>query len=365
MRQRKKLEHAFLERTGGTQMIDRSGQVLRTLMAIAFMLAGMMLPSVSWGQSAPDVYRGKTITIVVGTGDAGAYVINARLLARYWSKYIPGNPNIIVQAMPGGGGLKMAGWLHHAALRDGTVVGMPVQTVAMAQVLEPEHARYDVRAWNWLGILTETRQAMVVSPTTPVRSIMDARKHEVIIGSTAPGGNLFIVPKLTKELADAKFKIILGYRGGSDLDKAMLTGETQGRAGSWNDWKQLHPEWAKHETIVPLALTGMKRDRDAPDLPLLRELVPDPLDQQVVDFFSQTDVFARSFALPPGTPQQVVDILRESFAAAMKDEQLITDITKRRWSMEPRDWRQVSQAANDTLNVAPAVVARMKEVLAR
>jgi tripartite-type tricarboxylate transporter receptor subunit TctC len=349
------------------QMIDGSGHPARYLIAIALTVAAMAtLTSVSRAESPPDFYRGKTITIVVGTGDSGPYVISSRILARHWAKYIPGNPNIIVQAMPGGGGLKMAGWLHHVAQRDGTVVGMPVQTAAMLQVLEPNNAKYDVRAWNWLGILTEMRQAVMISPATPVRSMEDARKREVIIGATAAtGGNLFVVPKLTKELAGAKFKIVLGYRGAADMDLAIANGELQGRGGSWNDWKQLYPDWAKHDNIVPLVLTGMTRDREAPDLPLLRELVSDPVDREVVDFFSQTDLFARSFALPPGTPQQAVDLLRVSFAAAVKDEQLRADLTRGRWSLETRDWHQMEQAANDTLNVAPDVVARMKEVLAR
>jgi tripartite-type tricarboxylate transporter receptor subunit TctC len=347
-------------------MIDRSGKATRSLVAIAFMVTGMiMLTGVVRAQSTSDFYRGKTIAIVVGTGDSGAYVINARILARHWAKYIPGNPNIIVQAMPGGGGLRMGGWLHHVAPRDGTVVGMPVQTVAMAQVLESKDARYDVRNWHWIGILTETRQAMVVSPAAAVRSIEEARKREVIVGSTATGGNLFIVPKLAKELAGAKFKIVMGYRGGADLDLAMARGETQGRAGSWNDFKQVYPDWAKYDKIVPLALTGMKADREVPNLPLLRDQISDPIDQQVIDFFSQTDVFARSFAAPPGTPPQLVALLRTSFAAAVNDEQLITEITQRRWALEPRNWQQVEQAANDTLNVMPAVVARMQMVLAR
>jgi tripartite-type tricarboxylate transporter receptor subunit TctC len=347
-------------------MIDRPAQAARTLAAITVIAVGMAAPTnMAAGQPASDFYRGKTISIVVGTGDSGAYVINARILARYWAKYIPGNPTIIVQAMPGGGGLRMGGWLHNVAARDGTVVGMPVQTVAMAQVLEPKDVKYDVRTWHWIGILTETRQAMVVTPAASVHSIDEARKREVIIGSTAPGGNLFIVPKLTKELAGAKFKIVMGYRGGADLDLAMARNETQGRAGSWNDFKQVYPDWAKHDKIVPLALTGMRPDRDAPNLPLLRDQVADPIDRQVIDFFSQTDVFARSFAAPPGTPPQVVDLLRTSFAAAVKDEQLIADVTRRLWAMEPRTWQQVEQAANDTLNVTPAVVTRMQEVLGR
>lgn len=315
--------------------------------------------------AASDFYRGKTITIVVGTGDGGPYAIGAQLLARHWSRHIPGNPNIIVQAMPGAGGLKMASWLQTVALKDGTVVGMPVQTVAMAQVLEPAAAKYDVGTWPWLGNMAVLRQSVVVAANAPVKSIGDARQREVVIGATAQGGNLFIVPKLTRELAGAKFKIILGYRGTADLDKAMEGRELQGRGGTWDDWKLLHPDWAKGDVIVPLVLTGMKRAPEAPNVPLLRELVSDPVDVQVIDFFGQTDLIARPFTAAPGSPPELVDVLRASFAATMKDPQLIEDTAKRRWPFEPTGWQEVKKAADETLRVPPAVVARMQDVLAR
>jgi hypothetical protein len=209
------------------------------------------------------------------------------------------------------------------------------------------------------------RQSVVVLASAPVKSIEEARKTEVIIGATAPGGNLFIVPKLTRELAGAKFKIILGYRGTADLDKAMEGGELQGRGGTWNDWKLLHPDWSKGEKIIPLVLTGMSRDPDAPKVPLLREIVADPVDRQVVDFFGQTDVIARPFAAVPGTPQDLVDVLRTSFAAAVKDRSLIADAAKRRWPLEPTGWQEVEKAVHDTLAVSPKIVERMKDVLAR
>jgi hypothetical protein len=267
--------------------------------------------------------------------------------------------------MPGAGGLKMASWLHTVAAKDGTVVGMPVQTVAMAQVLEPAAAKYDVGTWPWLGNMAVLRQSVVVVASSPVRSIADARLREIVIGATAPGGNLFIVPKLTRELAGANFKIILGYRGTADLDKAMESGELQGRGGTWNDWKLLHPGWAKGDVIVPLVLTGTRRDPEAPNVPLLRELVSDPVDVDVIDFFGQTDLIARPFTAVPGTPQELVAILRNSFAAAMKDQQLIDDTAKRRWPFEPTGWQEVQKAAEDSLRVSPKVVARMQEVLAR
>ncbi len=333
------------------------------------MLAGLMLVAICGlapiSSAASEFYRGKTISIVVGTGDGGTYAIGAQMLARHWSKHIPGNPNIIVQAMPGAGGLKMASWLHTVASKDGTVVGMPVQTVAMAQVLEPTSAKYDVATWSWLGNMAVLRQSVVVSSSTPIKSIADARQREVVIGATAPGGNLFIVPKLTRELAGANFKIILGYRGTADLDKAMEGGELQGRGGTWNDWKLLHPTWVKGDKIGPLVLTGTTRDPEAQNVPLLRELVSDPIDLQVVDFFGQTDLIARPFMAVPGTPPELVSILRASFSATMKDPEMIADTAKRRWPFEPTGWQEVHRAVEDTLRVSPQVVARMQEVLAR
>ena len=333
--------------------------------AVAAVAALVPMAGAGHAQQPAAFYSGKTITIVVGTGDGGPYAIGAQLLARQWSRHIPGHPSIIVQAMPGGGGLRMGGWLQHVAPKDGTVVGMPVQTVAMAQVLEPKDVQYDVRTWPWIGNMAVLRQAIVVAASSPVRSVEEARRSEVVIGSTAVGGNLFTVPKLARELAGFKLKIVLGYRGTSDIDKAMAGGEVQGRGGTWNDWKLLVPDWTKGDRIVPLVLTGTTRDPDAPNVPLLRDLVADPTDRQVVDFFAQTDLIGRPFAAVPGTPPHVVEILRTSFAATMKDEAMIADTAKRNWPMEPTDWREVENAVRDTLSVSPAVVARMKEVLAR
>jgi tripartite-type tricarboxylate transporter receptor subunit TctC len=347
-------------------MIDpMKSAIRRTATAAAGVAVVALTANVALAQPASDFYRNKTITIVVGTGAGGPYAITAQLLARYWATHIPGAPTIIVQAMPGGGGRKMAGHMHNVAPRDGSVVGMPVQTVAMAQMLEPKQVKYDVRTWQWIGNVAVLRQSIVVSHKASVRSIADARARESVIGSTARGGNLFIVPKLAKELAGAKFKIILGYRGTADIDKAMESDEVQGRGGTWNDWKLRYPDWKKGDKIVPLALTGMARDPDAPDVPVLRELVADPIDKKVIDFFGHTDQMARPFSAVPRTPQRTVELLRASFAATVKDQKMIADAAKRGIPIEPTDARQVEQAVHGILDVAPGVLARMQEVLAK
>jgi tripartite-type tricarboxylate transporter receptor subunit TctC len=347
-------------------MFGATNSAIRSAAILTAGLAAVALPaSGASAQPAGKPYPSKTLTIVVGTGAGGGYAIAAQLLGRYWPEYIPGKPTIIVQAMPGGGGLKMAGWLQHVAPHDGSVVGMPVQTVALAQVLQPKDVKYDVHGWQWIGNMAILRQSVVVKATAPVHTMEEARKRQLVIGATARGGNLFATPQLAKELAGAKFKIILGYRGTADLDKAMESNEIQGRGGTWLDWKLRYPDWKKGDRIVPLVLTGMTRDPEAPNVPVLRDLVSDPTDKQVVDLFGFTDDIARPFAAVPKTPQRLVELLRTSFAAAMKDKRLAADAKARGIPFEPTDWHAVEKSVLQTVNMSPKVVERMREVLAR
>jgi tripartite-type tricarboxylate transporter receptor subunit TctC len=347
-------------------MIGTTTRAVARLATIAAGIAAVAAPlDDASAQAAAKPYPSKTITIVVGTGAGGGYAIAAQLLGRYWPEYIPGKPTVIVQAMPGGGGLKMAGWLHHVAPRDGSVIGMPVQTVALAQVLQPKDVKYDVHGWQWIGNMAILNQSVVVKASSPVRTMEEARKRQVVIGATARGGNLFATPQLTKELAGARFKIILGYRGTADMDKAMESNEIEGRGGTWLDWKLRYPDWKKGDKIIPLVITGMKPDPEAPNVPLLRDLVKDPLDKQVVDLFGYTDEIARPFAAVPKTPRNTVEMLRTSFEAAMKNKNLMHDAQTRGIPFEPTDWRAVEKSVLETVNVSPKVVARMNEVLAR
>ncbi len=339
--------------------------VRRTALAFAG-LAAIALPcGGAFGQSGSDFYSGKTITVVVGTGAGGSYATTAQLLVRHWASHIPGSPTIVVQAMPGGGGIKMAGYFQHVAAKDGSVIGMPVQTVALAQVLQPKLVKYDVRDWQWIGNFSAIRQALVVTPSAGVKTIEEARKKQVIIGATGKNGNLFMVPKMAKELAGANLKIVLGYRGGADLDKASESNEIQGRGSSWEIWTMQYPHLLKEGKVIPLSLSGLEPDPDFPKVPLLRDQVSTPLDKKVVDLFSYTDYTARPFAAPPGATEEVVEILRTSFDATMKDKKLMDDAAKRNIPMKPQSWKIVQKAVLDTLDADPKVVSHMTAILAR
>lgn len=316
-------------------------------------------------QSAAEFYKDKDIKLVVAAGSGGTYAVYARLLARHWKQYIPGNPTVIIQHMPGGGGLKGAGYLQNAAARDGSVIGMPLQTVAAAQVLRPQKAKHDVRQWQWIGNMTVLRNTVGAWHTSGVKTVEDARRKEIIIGSTGRGGDMFMVPKLANEMLGTKFKIVLGYRGIRDVDKALEGGEVQGRAGSWLSWKLSHADWIRDGKVTQLMQVGFSRAPDLPDVPLMQELATNDRDRKVLEFFSLTTRMARSVTALPETPAYLVAALRTSFDAAMKDKALVAEAAKRGVPLEPMGWKDVEAAARATAGVDKAVLAHMQAVLAR
>jgi len=316
-------------------------------------------------QSAADFYRDKNIKLIVAAGSGGTYAVYARLLARHWKKYIPGNPTVVIQHMPGGGGLKGAGYLQNVAPRDGSVIGMPLQTVAAAQVLRPSKAKHDVRQWQWIGNMTVLRNTVGAWHTSGVKTVADARLKEIIIGSTGRGGDMFMVPKLANEMLGTKFKIVLGYRGIRDVDKALEGGEVQGRAGSWLSWKLSHADWIRDGKVTQLMQVGFSRAPDLPDVPLMQELATNDMDRKVLEFFGLTTRMARSVTALPETPAYLVAALRSSFDRAMKDTALIAEAAKRGVPLEPMGWKEVQAAARDTAGVDRAVLAHMQAALAK
>jgi len=339
---------------------------MRETGAFAVLLSAISVVSpAASAQSAADFYGGKNLTLIVAAGSGGTYAVYARLLARHWKKYIPGQPNIVVQHMPGGGGIKAAGYLHNVAPRDGSVIGMPLQTVAAAQVLRPKAAKYDVRRWQWIGNMTVLRNTVAVWHTSGVATIADARNKQVVIGSTGRGGDMFMVPKLANEMLGTRFKIVLGYRGIRDVDKAIEGGEAQGRAGSWLSWKLSHADWVKQGKVRQLFQVGFTRARDLPDVPLMQELATNETDRKVIEFFGLTTQIARSVIALPDTPPYLVSALRTSFDKAMADKDLAAEAAARGVPLEPMGWKDVQEAALRTANVDPAILAHMRAALAR
>ena len=181
-------------------------------------------------------YKGKVVRLLVGIGVGSGYDINARLLARYLPKYIPGNPTVIVQNQPGAGSLSMTNQLFAAGPFDGTAIGASFNGLPTTPLLQPAGARFEAVKLNWVGSTNRETQAMYVWHTAPIETLGDLTTTEMIVGAQAPGSTQYDYPKLAEKLFGWKFKVITGYEATPKIHLAMERGEVH---GTWANWSTL------------------------------------------------------------------------------------------------------------------------------
>ena len=216
--------------------------VLRSMLAIAFAL------QVSWvaAQDVSQFYRGRTVTVLVGSGPGGITDTTARLIAAHLDRYIPGEPTIIVQNMPGGGSVTMTNHIYRSALRDGSVLGYSLPAIVTAQLIEPNRAKYDARELNWIGSAISASNSISVLNSSPATTLEAARETEIVIGTSGRGSLLYQLPALAKALLGLELRIITGYQGSSEITLAMERGEVHGQGAGLGYWAISRPDcWAR------------------------------------------------------------------------------------------------------------------------
>jgi tripartite-type tricarboxylate transporter receptor subunit TctC len=336
--------------------------------AIGLLLALTIVPAPA--QDVADFYKGKSVTMVVGTPAGGGYDIYARLLARYMGKHIPGNPTIIIQNRPGAGSVIAANYVYEVAPQDGTVILAPTRTAAFAQLLGQEGTRYIANKFNWLGSMNNEVGVMAVWHTAPVKSVEDARKISVIFGSASPGGDGDIYPTLMNNTLDTKFKLVQGYAGSAGVDLAMLRGEVQGQSNSFSALKKFAPDWRqKTSVLVQLSLT---KHREMPDIPLIFDyLKPEFLKPGVTVEEAEKlwrimlvqKAMGRPFALGPNVPPDRVKALRAAFHATLQDPEFLAEAEKTQNEINPIDGDELQQMLQTISTASQADIDKLNQAI--
>src|SRR5437016_1397788 len=238
-------------------------------------------------QTVADFYRGKTLTMVVGTSPGGDYDLRLRMVGRHIGRHIPGNPTIVVNNMPGGGGLVVANWLANIAPKDGSVVVAITQNLPVHQATGAAGVKFDVREFNFIGNTTDTPNVINSWHTTDIRTIEDAMRRELVLGATGIASGSYLYPHALNQLVGTKFRIVTGYPGGNDINIAMERGEVGGRgSNSWASWKSTRPQWLAEKKVFILAQVGVKRNAELADVPTLQDLARNDGDRAVLEFIS-------------------------------------------------------------------------------
>jgi tripartite-type tricarboxylate transporter receptor subunit TctC len=311
-----------------------------------------------------DFYRGRTIQMVIGVSAGGDYDLRARLLARYMSKHIPGNPKIVPQNMLGAGGLVAANWLANVAPRDGTAMLAISSNLPVGQAVGLDGVKYDIRKFSYIGNTTDSPNVINSWHTTGVTRIEQVMEKEFVVGATGRSSGSYYYPAALNSYAGTKFKIVFGYPGGADVNIAMERGEVGGRGSNlWASWKSTKPQWLAEKKIHMLVQIALKRHPDLPDVPLMQELVKNELHKQVLTFISADTAIARSIVAAPDVPAERVAALRAAFDAAIKDPALIKEAEQAGQDISPTSGADAQEVANSIVNAPPDVVAEAKKIL--
>ena len=311
-----------------------------------------------------DFYQGKTVTLQVGAGAGGSYDIYARTLAEHMSAHIPGKPTIIVKMAGGnGGGLPTANQAQNTLPHDGTTIVMTQQTIVANQLLYPQSAHYDVRTWNWIGLMAPTRNMLAVWYKAPAQTIEEATKKEVIIGATGRASPTFLVPQILNEMLGTKYKIVIGYNGVADLNLAMERGEIEGRGASWISVITQAPQYIAEKKLKPLVVDGLTPEPSIPDVPLMMNVAKTAADKETMAFISSAAEFGRSVFVPPNVPADRVAALRAAFDATMKDPDFLADAEKRKIPIEPQGGEALGKTAAKIASSSPQAVAAARKLM--
>jgi tripartite-type tricarboxylate transporter receptor subunit TctC len=298
----------------------------------ALVLAALLSASVAHAADDP-FYRGKTISLIVGSNASGGYDTYGRLLARHMGKHIAGHPAFVVQNMPGAGGLRSANHLYNVAAKDGSVIGIFDQAVFLDQLLGAGTLRGDPAKFNWIGRLVGNSAVLFAWHSAKVKTAADAVSHELIVA--APGSSSRLNWTALNALAGTKLKLLTGYEGPATAKIAMERGEVEAMSLPWSVLQAENPEWLRDKKVNLLLQTGLERNRTLPDLPRMVDLGKSEENRKVLEIFALASVVGRSFVAPPGAPKERVEELRTAFMAMVKDGEFLTDIARLNFDLEP------------------------------
>ncbi len=336
--------------------------------AVLAIIGGLHAVSPAAAQSPEEFYKGKTITIVLGHPPGGSYDLYARLAADHMRRFIPGNPNIIVQHRPGGGGVAAVRWFYVQAARDGTAMGLFTETIGHTQLLTPEQGQWKVEEMTYVGTFTPSNAAFVIRKGAPAITPAAMRTTRVTVACTGVNSQSYQYPAALKALGGFQFNLVCGYPGSAEVMLAIHRAEADMFSGSWHVWRATQQAGLKDGSLIPVIQGGLTRTSDLPQVPLMQELVSDARAKRVIEFISAGSAIGRALIAPPGVPAERIAMLRAAFDKLVQDKAFQDDAAKRSADLEPSAGNVVqgfseaiARAPQDIIESAAQVMAAEKK----
>jgi len=326
----------------------------------AGLCALLSLQHPAMADSLEDFYRGKDISFNVGFDVGGGYDLYARVLSRHFGRHMPGKPGVLVQNMPGAGGIRAANYIYNLAPRDGAVIGMIDQSLPLQQLLEPESMKTDVTKFNWIGRIASNSAILYAWHTAPVQKIQDAFDQELIVSSS--GGNSRMMSNFVKNVLGVKFMIVTGYKGTNESRLAMQRGEVHALTQPWSALRAENAEWLQEKKVRLLMQVGVDAHPDLPGLPTVVDLARTEDERKLLSFMASGSRIGRSILSPPNQPAERVAALRSAFMATMQDEGFTAEITKLALDLDPISGQELQKSVIETASLDPALIAKARKL---
>jgi tripartite-type tricarboxylate transporter receptor subunit TctC len=309
---------------------------------------------------ADDYFKGKRISIIVGSGPGG-FDYYARLLAHHMGRHIPGKPTIIVQNMPGAGGLLAANHIYNIAAKDGTAIGYVTQNLGVEEALKTDGVRYKTAKLKWIGRISKSTNLTVMWHTSRVKTIKDAMTIKSNLASTGAMSPTTMYPTLVAKVLGAKFNVIKGFKSAVDASLAMERGEVEGTTVAWNTLKTQKPQWLSDKKVNVIVQYALARHSELQDVPTIIDLGRNAKERELLSVFMSGDVIGRSFMLPPEVPNEFVKILRGAFQETLKDPRFLDEIKQANAEFDsPLPGNTLQKMIEKSLQMPEAVLAQAK-----
>ena len=306
-------------------------------------------------------YSGRQLTILSGFGPGGSASFYAQALSHHIGRFLPGSPVVTVQHMPGAGGLAVANYMANTAPRDGTVIAITGRTAAFEPLMGDDNAKFDGRAFAWIGTANVENTTCLSWRTSPVKTLQDAMSHELTVGGTGADATEVIFPKVVNKIVGTRFKVILGYPSSADMDLAMMRGELEGNCGlGWTIVKNRHPDWLSENKVNILFQMAMRKHPDLPDVPLILDYAKTPEERSIFEFLFAPQEMGRPFFAPPDVPRERVEALREAFAKTLHDPTFLDEAGKLGLEVQWRGGDDVQKIVSQLYDTPKPILERLK-----
>jgi len=324
-------------------------------------------------QAQTPFYQGKQIKLIIGSSAGGGYDLWPRVMARYLTRHIPGNPDIIPQNMPGAGGIVGANYVYGIAKPDGLTIGAFNPALYFDQLIQRNEVKFDWSKFAWIGSPEQNEILHFIRSDAPFRTIEDLRnaKEPPRCGSSGTGTTGHYVPRLLEETLGIKTHIVGGYQGGAEIDVAIERNEVV----CWSPLvatyfgREPYKRWHQSGFTRVVLQTGDKRDPRLKDVPTLAELMQQyktpEAGRRLARVILTAATLGRPITAPPDTPADRVKILRDAYAKAIKDPELLAEAEKRVWDVDPVSGEELEARIKEVIAQPKEVIERMKWVLGK